>query len=90
MVEIALAGWIYFEACGFRLDSLAGEGEYEYPTTKEAPNIHGFWIKRSAIVGVVVWHKHKGPRCTTIYAQGWPHKVNVLGTADEVLKNLQE
>ena len=89
MLETALAGWVYFQACGFKTADIENY-EYDVPYTMSAPNIKGFWIKKSFIVTVVDWKYMKGVRCSSVYAVGALRPVHVIGTTDEVLEKLRD
>ena len=87
MIELALAGWVYFEACGFELDEdLKGE----YAVMIPAPNIKGFWIKKEMIMGVVEWQRSGGIDCSSLYVVTGDIPLHVIGTTEEVLEKLRE
>ena len=89
MIEVALAGWIYFEACGFKTADIENY-TYDVPKTTAAPNIKGFWVRKTSIVVVVDWKYMKGIRCASIYTVGALHPLHVIGKTEEVLKKLRE
>ena len=87
MIEVALAGWVYFNACGFELEEdLKGD----YAVMMPAPNIKGFWIKKEMIMGIVEWRRSRGIACSSIYVLTGDIPLHVIGTTEEVLEKLRD
>ena len=89
MITIILSAWVYFSACGFSVQAMEEVGTTGVALMRPAPNIRGYWVRKTAIVGIVDWRMSRGIQCTSIYAQGTPHPVHVIGGTDEVLQKLR-
>ena len=89
MPELVLTIWVYFAACGFEAD-MGGLPSGQGAITTEAPNIAGYWVQKSFVMGVVDWRRSPGKQCTSLYSIGAPHIIHVGGTTKEVLEKLRE
>lgn len=87
---IVAAAWVYFAACGFAVDEMDLDAGNILAIMQPAPNIKGFYVRKEAIVGIVDWRTYRGIPCSSIYAQGTPHAVHVIGTSEEVIEKLRE